>query len=265
MSFRQACNSIGTIVGPALGGVLSHLGFSVACYVSAGLSGLNLVIGVTFLTEAKPRGNQAREAGASLTAAKGGTAQDEEGAGTQVAAEESRGAAASRLQARQTSADTGLDYIPWSAGLLFGAGPKRGEAPRTAPDGRRCCPASARCRPGRRRSPRRGSSPSKVTLCPALFDWGAVTPVVDQETCDNCWAISAIGALEGAWKMKTGQLVQLSFQQVGDCSYGYENGEFFLAGCSKGDPWSAFDWMSQSEMAICTEVLLLWDRLFSMP
>jgi len=65
--------------------------------------------------------------------------------------------------------------------------------------------------------------------------------------------------------MKTGQLVQLSFQQVGDCSYGYENGEFFLAGCSKGDPWSAFDWMSQSEMAICTEVLLLWDRLFSMP
>jgi len=65
--------------------------------------------------------------------------------------------------------------------------------------------------------------------------------------------------------MKTGQLVQLSFQQVGDCSYGYENGEVFLAGCSKGDPWSAFDWMSQSEMAICTEVLLLWDRLFSMP
>mmetsp|Transcript_22809 Transcript_22809/g.46926 ORF Transcript_22809/g.46926 Transcript_22809/m.46926 type:complete len:263 (-) Transcript_22809:225-1013(-) len=123
ISYLQACNSIGIIVGPALGGVLSHLGFSVACYVSAGLSGLNLVIGVTFLTEAKPRGNQAREAGASLTAAKGGTAQDEEGAGTQVAAEESRGAAASRLQARQTSADTGLDYIPWSAGLLFGAGP----------------------------------------------------------------------------------------------------------------------------------------------
>lgn len=93
-----------------------------ACYVSAGLSGLNLVIGVIFLTEAKPRGNQAREAAASLTAAEGGTARDEEGAGTQVAAEDSRGAAASRLQARQSSVDTGLDYIPWSAGLLFGAG-----------------------------------------------------------------------------------------------------------------------------------------------
>ncbi|CAE7515632.1 tetA [Symbiodinium sp. CCMP2592] len=125
ISYLQACNSIGIIVGPALGGLLSHLGFSVACYVSAGLSGLNLVIGVIFLTEAKPRGNQAREAAASLTAAEGGTARDEEGtagAGTQVAAEESRGAGASRLQARQSSADTGLDYIPWSAGLLFGAG-----------------------------------------------------------------------------------------------------------------------------------------------
>ncbi|CAE7251275.1 RD21C [Symbiodinium sp. CCMP2592] len=91
---------------------------------------------------------------------------------------------------------------------------------------------------------------------PSSFDWrseGAVTPVVNQEDCQNCWAISAIGALEGAWKLKTGKLIQLSFQQVGDCSYGYENGDFFLAGCGKGDPWSAFDWMSQSGMAICTE------------
>ncbi|CAE7213781.1 tetA [Symbiodinium natans] len=122
ISYLQACNSIGIIIGPALGGVLSHLGFSVACYVSAGLSAINLVVGMVFLTEAKPRGNQAREAAASLTAAEGGAAQGEGATGTQVAAEEDRGESASRLQARQSSVDTGLDYIPWSAGLLFGAG-----------------------------------------------------------------------------------------------------------------------------------------------
>lgn len=53
ISQLSAASSIGIIIGPAIGGVLSHLGFSVACYVSAALSGLNFLLGLAFLTESR--------------------------------------------------------------------------------------------------------------------------------------------------------------------------------------------------------------------
>ncbi|CAJ1394718.1 unnamed protein product [Effrenium voratum] len=121
ISYLQACNSIGIIVGPALGGALSHFGFSVACYVSAALSGLNFFIGLCFLTDSRGSAREVTEALTSQT-----QVADAAGDGGVLQAERTSSRLAPpanpALQQRQSSVDTGADYVPWSAGLLFGAG-----------------------------------------------------------------------------------------------------------------------------------------------
>ena len=56
---------------------------------------------------------------------------------------------------------------------------------------------------------------------PNYVNWrekGYVTPVKDQKQCGSCWDFSAIGVLESAHAIETGELVSLSEQEIMDCN-----------------------------------------------
>jgi C1A family cysteine protease len=59
---------------------------------------------------------------------------------------------------------------------------------------------------------------------PESINWrdrGAVTEVKDQSVdCGSCYAFASIGALESHYFIKTGKLLNLSEQEVVDCSSG---------------------------------------------
>jgi len=83
--------------------------------------------------------------------------------------------------------------------------------------------------------------PTTPRHLPPSLDWrtrGAVNPVLDQGACGSCYSFSAVGAMEGAWAIKHSQLLQVSQQEIVDCSFLYGN-----AGCNGGLPDTVFEYV----------------------
>ena len=85
-----------------------------------------------------------------------------------------------------------------------------------------------------------GAPPSPTP--PSSIDWvkrGAVTPVKNQGQCGSCWAFSATEQIESDNFLATGQLLELSPQQITSC-------DTTSYGCSGGWTEHAYDYVKSA-------------------
>ncbi|XP_023159505.2 cathepsin L-like [Drosophila hydei] len=88
--------------------------------------------------------------------------------------------------------------------------------------------------------------PSPNFRIPSSVDWrkkGAVTKVKNQGHCGSCWTFAAAGTLEGQHFLKTGNLIDLSEENILDCAsqWPYPN-----QGCNGGWASSALDYIKNN-------------------
>jgi len=93
---------------------------------------------------------------------------------------------------------------------------------------------------------------SRYGHVPDELDWrkyGAVIPPKGQGTCGSCWAFAAAGAVEGANFIQTGKLVDVSEQQLLDCTWATPGVKHGNNGCLGGWTWKAFAWIKKFGIA----------------